>query len=100
MGHSFGATTAMYTTYYDKRITGVCIALDPCSYILPDIMTIDETKQFNFPQPLLCINSDNFYERLYPWFENEKRMNRLFQKNINNQDKNINIYINKMAHAN
>lgn len=29
MGHSFGGSTAIYTTFHDKRITGACIAYDP-----------------------------------------------------------------------
>ena len=77
IGHSFGGTTALYTTIYDKRITGVCIGLDPCVYIFRNLDDLNA-----FPKPLLCINSENFYKKIYPWFFNDEILENVF-KNMN-----------------
>lgn len=44
MGHSFGATTALYSAFNDPRITGVVICLDPCLFLLDDSFTLNNLK--------------------------------------------------------
>jgi predicted dienelactone hydrolase len=29
IGHSFGGSTAVFSAFYDKRLTGACVAYDP-----------------------------------------------------------------------
>ena len=41
MGHSFGATTALYSAIEDKRITGTVVCLDPCLYIMDDSLSLE-----------------------------------------------------------
>lgn len=64
LGHSFGGSTALYLAMNDQRISGVVVGLDPCVYVYQK----EEINLCEFPRPLLCINSEDFYRRLYPWF--------------------------------
>ena len=45
MGHSFGGCTAIYSTYYDFRIKGVVVALDPCFFVFEDKYTYDNLSK-------------------------------------------------------
>jgi dienelactone hydrolase len=74
IGHSFGGTTAIYSSMVDKRITGVCIAYDPCLYIL------DENQSYeSMTIPVYCINADEFYRTLYPYMHNDRRLEELYE---------------------
>lgn len=87
----------MYTAMNDQRITGAVIGLDPCIYVFDK----EETDLCAFPRPLLCINSENFYRRLYPWFENDERIEDMFSKiDERFKDISVNCAIKRSAHAN
>ncbi|EAR87054.1 plasma platelet-activating factor acetylhydrolase (macronuclear) [Tetrahymena thermophila SB210] len=96
LGHSFGGSTALYTAMNDQRITGVCIGLDPCVYVYQK----EEIDLCEFPRPLLCINSEDFYKRLYPWFQNDESLELIFKNMKRYSDQSINCYIKGLAHAN
>lgn len=45
MGHSFGGTTALYATYLDNRIKGVCVSYDPCIFGMYDKYSFSNIKK-------------------------------------------------------
>lgn len=72
VGHSFGASTALYCAMNDTRITGNVIAFDPCFYIFDDKFTL-----FNHPHSYnsntLIILAEDYYLKHYDFFENDFR---------------------------
>ncbi|CAD8170126.1 unnamed protein product [Paramecium octaurelia] len=94
IGHSFGGSTAYAIAQTEKRITGACILYDPCLYIF------DFEEKVKLHIPLMSINADDFYRRLYSFMENDERLEKAFQL-IDGpiSDHCANIYIKDQQHA-
>ena len=75
IGHSFGAISSIYTSFHDERVRGVCIALDPPFFGLPDefssrnVFAADVTaenraQQRDLQLPTLLLQTENMNQKL------------------------------------
>jgi hypothetical protein len=69
------------------------MAFDPVSFAVPD-----EMRKLDFERPIMCINSEDFYRKQYPQFDNDRRLDSIFQSNKKLKDYNINIYLKNSNH--
>ncbi len=111
MGHSFGAISSLYAALNDKRVRGVVITHDPPMFGLPDnfsfrnVLARDANaknahKHVDLGLPFLALNTENFYPRLYDFFQENERMQHFFHSQKQNYSQNVLIYSRKLAHAN
>jgi len=75
-GYAFGAASAAYTALHEKRITGVCILLDP--WLFP-IMHQIKDQQLN--KPTLIIRSIGFEKQMEHVYKNKENCIEFLKKN-------------------
>ena len=69
------------------------------TYVLPEEMTCIDTKE-DLRLPTLSINSDSYYWRLYPCFDNEERLFRLFNASKKLRGRHLNLTLYGNSHIN